>query len=113
MFFKILAILILTQTVGIKVTQGVIQKGEGKITEGTVNLAVSDNMVGGVFMGISPDSNYAFINEVAVKLDKKRFEFSRLPKVGDVVHIKMEAKGNELLGVSAYSYEEIMKLEVR
>lgn len=59
------------------------------------------NIEGAVYMGVSRDSTYIFLNETPVKVDKSKFNFWDLPKVGEMVYIKLEKRGKEKVAVKA------------
>ncbi|MDI6850851.1 MAG: hypothetical protein QMD82_02810 [bacterium] len=102
MLSAILSIFIITQSGGIQVTQDVIvpkvlQKAELTKEE----MEALSNTVGGIFMGVSEDSNYIFISEKPIKIDKRVFNFRDLPEEGNDVYIRMEARGKEKVGIFA------------
>ncbi len=90
---------LLAQT-GIQVTQGVVTPKifqKGYLTD--EEMKAIENTIGGVFMGISEDSNYVYINEKPIKVDKKSFNFKDLPAFGEDIFIRLETKNKEKLAV--------------
>lgn len=102
MLSLILTIFIISQSGGIQVTQDVImpkvfQKAQLTLEE----MEALENTIGGIFMGISADSNYVYISEKPIKVDKRAFNFKDLPKEGEDVFIRMEVRGKERVGIFA------------
>jgi hypothetical protein len=100
MFAFIILISILTQS-GIQVTQGVISTPRVLQKEYLTDeeMKALQNTIGGVFMGVSDDSNYIFVNEKYIKIDKRTFNFKNLPTVGEDVFIRLEERGKDKIGV--------------
>lgn len=96
----IFSMIILGQTGGIEVTQSVIMPKvlqKSVLTEEEHEALI--NTVSGMFMGVSIDSNYVYINERPVKVDKRSFNFKDLPQFGEDVFIRMEVRGKEKVGI--------------
>uniref|UniRef100_A0A7V3ZXG4 Uncharacterized protein n=1 Tax=candidate division WOR-3 bacterium TaxID=2052148 RepID=A0A7V3ZXG4_UNCW3 len=100
MLSLILSIVIISQSGGIEVTQGVIIPSVlQKEVLTPAEMEALENTVGGIFMGFSDDSNYVYINERPVKIDKKVFNFKSLPEIGEDIYIRMETRGKEKVGI--------------
>lgn len=97
--FIMLFNILVTQT-GIQVTKGgitqkILQKGF--ITK--EEMTALENTEGGIFMGISSDSNYIYLSEKPFKVDKRNFNFRNLPQTGDYLYIKLEESGKEKVAI--------------
>jgi hypothetical protein len=98
----ILSLFVISQSGGIQVTQGgvipkVLQKAELTDEE----MKALENTIGGIFMGVSEDSNYIFVSEKPIKIDKRVFNFRNLPKEGEDVFLRLEERGKEKVGIFA------------
>ncbi len=58
-----------------------------------------DNTVSGMYMGVSNDSNYVYINERGIKVDKKVFNFKDLPPYGSDIYIRCEVREKQKIGI--------------
>jgi len=82
-------------------TQGGAAKilGEKEIPKESMEMLQS--IRGSVYMGVSRDSAYIFLNETPIKVDKGKFNFRDLPKIGEMVYVRLEKRGKEMVAVKA------------
>jgi len=74
------------------------------------SMEILQNIKGSIYMGISRDSTYIFLNETPIKVDKSKFNFKDLPEIGEKVYIKLEKRGKEKVAVKAgLTIQDVMK----
>jgi len=107
--------MLFTQAGDIKVTQEVIiPKTLQKEVLTDEEMKEVMKVVGGIFMGITADSNYVVINEYLFPVDKKVFNFKNLPEPYTRVYVKLDQRGKEKVAVFvSKDFDEAVNFKVK